>query len=133
MNPFCSCSLETESTVRYQNYTTSGRVPMTDLKNINDTIMPLNENDPLHIILYVNKFDNKANMSILTVTIIFINVCERFDQLFFNYYQNHSYFFIHNLFKTLIKNSIFHLIFYKWSVKYRFCAVSYYTFTFIWF
>ena len=55
---------------------------MTDLKNINDTIMSLNENDLLHVILYRNKyFDNNMNTSILTATVKFIKVSERFDQL----------------------------------------------------
>ena len=54
---------------------------MTDLKNINDTIMTLNENDLVHVILYGNKnFDNSMNISILTATMKFIKVSERFDQ-----------------------------------------------------
>ena len=56
LNPLCSCSLETESILHFflrcQNYTTLRRALMTDLKNINDTIMSLNENDLLHVILY---------------------------------------------------------------------------------
>ena len=60
---------------------------MTELKNINDAIMSLNENDLLHVILYGNKnFDNNMNISILTATIKFIKVSERFDQPLFNYY-----------------------------------------------
>ena len=39
---------------------------MTDLKNISDTIMSLNENELLHVILYGNKnFDNNMNISFL--------------------------------------------------------------------
>ena len=54
---------------------------MADLKNINDTIISLNENDLLHVILYGNKiFDNNMNRSILTATIKFIKVSEKFDQ-----------------------------------------------------
>ena len=54
---------------------------MTDLKNINDTIMSLNENDLLHVILYGNKnYDNNMNIRILTAIIKFIKVSERFDQ-----------------------------------------------------
>ena len=35
---------------------------MTDLKNIDDAIMSLNEGDLLHVILYGNKnFDNNIN------------------------------------------------------------------------
>ena len=57
---------------------------MTDLKNINDTNISLNENDLLHVILYGNKkFDNNMNISILTVAIKFIKVSERFDQPLF--------------------------------------------------
>ena len=54
---------------------------MTDLKNINDVITSLNENDLRHVILYGNKnFDSNINISILTATIKFIKVSERFDQ-----------------------------------------------------
>ena len=79
LNLLCSCSLETESTLYFflhcQNYTTLRRALMTDLKNFNDTIMSLNENDLLHVILYGNKnFDNIMNISILTATIKFIKV-----------------------------------------------------------
>ena len=57
---------------------------MTDLKNINDTIMPLNESDLLHVMLYGNNnFDNIMNISILTATIKFIKDSERFDQPLF--------------------------------------------------
>ena len=85
LNPLCSCVLETESKphffLRCQNYTTLCRALMTDLKNINDAITSLNENDLLHVILYGNKnFDNNINISILTATINFIKVSERFDQ-----------------------------------------------------
>ena len=88
LNPLCSCSLETESTLHFflrcQNYTTLRRALMTDLKNINDTIMSLNGNDLLHVILYGNKnFDNNMNISILTATIKFIKVSERLDQPLF--------------------------------------------------
>ena len=87
LNPLCSCSLETESTLHFflrcQNYTTLRRALMTDLKNINDTIMSLNENDLPHVMLYGNKhFDSNMNISILTATITFIKVSERFDQPF---------------------------------------------------
>ena len=57
---------------------------MTDSKNINDTIMSLNESDLIHVILYGNKnFDNNINISILTATIKFIKDSERFDQPLF--------------------------------------------------
>ena len=57
---------------------------MTDLKNINDAIMSLNESDLLYVILYGNKnFDNNMNISILTATIRFIKNSERFDQPLF--------------------------------------------------
>ena len=57
---------------------------MTDLNNINDTIMSLNENDLIHVILYGNKnFENNMNIGILTATIKSIKVSERFDQPLF--------------------------------------------------
>ena len=87
-NPLNSCSLETESTLQFflrcQNYTTLRRALIIDLKNINDTFMSLNENDLPHVTLYRNKnFDNNMNTSMLTATIKFIKVSERFDQPFF--------------------------------------------------
>ena len=39
------------------------RAPMTDLKNINDAIMSLNENDLLDVILYRNKNFNNNIMT----------------------------------------------------------------------
>ena len=57
---------------------------MTDLKNINDAIMSLNESNLLHVILYGNKnFDNNMDIGILTATIKFIKDSERFDQPLF--------------------------------------------------
>ena len=57
---------------------------MTDLKNINDSIMSLNENELLHVILHGNKkFDNNMNIRILAATIKFIKGSERFDQPLF--------------------------------------------------
>ena len=91
LNPLCSCSLETESTLHFflrcHNYTTLRRALMTDLKNINDAIMSLNESDLLHVMLYGSKkFDNNMDMSILTATIKFVKDTGRLDQLFFKYY-----------------------------------------------
>ena len=60
---------------------------MTDLKNINDAIMSLNESDLLQVILGGKKsFGNNMNISILIATIEFIKDTERFDQPFFNCY-----------------------------------------------
>ena len=57
---------------------------MSDLENINDAIMSLNESDLLHVILCGNKnFENNINISILTATIKFIKDTERFDQPLF--------------------------------------------------
>ena len=57
---------------------------MTDVKNINDDIMSLNESDLLHVILYGNKnFDNNINITVQTATIKFIKDSERFDQPLF--------------------------------------------------
>ena len=88
LNPLCSSSLETESTLHFflrrQNYTTLRRTLMIHLKNINDAMMSLNESDLLHVILYGSKnFDNNMNISILTASIKFIKDTERFDQPFF--------------------------------------------------
>ena len=63
LNPLCSCSLETESTLHFflrcQNYTILRRALMNDLKNINDAIMSLSESDLHHIMLYGSKnFDS---------------------------------------------------------------------------
>ena len=64
---------------------------MTELENISDVIMSLNENDvnmKYHVILYennmnINNIDNNMNISILTATIQFIKDS---INLFFNYY-----------------------------------------------
>ena len=57
---------------------------MTDLKNINDAIMSLNESDLLHTMLYgSNKFNNNMNIGILTATIKFIKDTGGFDQPLF--------------------------------------------------
>ena len=57
---------------------------MPDLKNINDVIMPLDESDLLHVMLYESKnFDNNMNISILTATIKFTKDTEKFDQPLF--------------------------------------------------
>ena len=64
---------------------------MTELENINDVIMSLNENDvnmKYQVILYennmnINNIDNNMNISILTATIKFIKDS---INLFFKYY-----------------------------------------------
>ena len=57
---------------------------MIELKNINDSIMFLFENDLLHVLIYRNKnFDNNMNISILTATIKFIKDSKMFDQPLF--------------------------------------------------
>ena len=54
---------------------------MAELKNMNDAIMSLNENDLLYDVMYGNKsFNNNTNMSILTATTKFIKVSRRFDE-----------------------------------------------------
>ena len=88
LNPLCSRSLETKSTLQFfphcQHYTTLHRALMTSLKNINVVIMSLNENDLLCVILCRNKYlDNNMNISILTATIKFIKYSERFNQSLF--------------------------------------------------
>ena len=41
---------------------------MTDLKNINDAIISLNESDLLHVILYRNKnFDSNMNINVINL------------------------------------------------------------------
>ena len=98
LNPLCFFSLETESTIHFflhsQNYATVRRTPMTESKDINDTIMFLNENDLLHVVMYGNKNFNN-NLNITTPGIKFSKDSERFDQPLLN----HSYFFIHILFE----------------------------------
>lgn len=61
---------------------------MTELKNMDDAIMSLNENDLLHVIMYGNNNFEYSNMNvrILTVIINYIKDFERFDQPLFNHY-----------------------------------------------
>ena len=68
LNPLCCCLLEIESTLHFLRrckiYTTSRRYLLTELKNINDAIMSLNENEisKIHVIMHGNKnFDNNIN------------------------------------------------------------------------
>ena len=73
---------------------------MTDLKDINDAIMSLNESDLLHVMLYESKnFDNNMDISILTATVKFIKDTERFDQSLFKI-------FIHTLFNFFFNKSV---------------------------
>ena len=109
LNSLCSGSLETESTIhlflRCQNYTTLRRALITELKNINDAIMSLNENDLLHVILYGNKnFENNMNISILTVTIKFMKDSKWFDQpRFLTLIKTILNPFIHTLFELFVQ------------------------------
>ena len=74
---------------------------MTELKNISDAIMSLNENDLLYVALYGNKnFDSNININILTATIKFIKDSEGFDQLLFLSIIK-TYPFIQTIFKLL--------------------------------
>ena len=58
------------------------RAVMTELKNVKDAIMFLNEIYLLHVIMYGNKnFD--INIGILTATTNFIKAFESFDQPLF--------------------------------------------------
>ena len=68
LNPPFYCYLESESTLHFvlrcENCNTLRGALITDLKNINDDITSLNENDLLHIILYgIKNFDNNMNIS----------------------------------------------------------------------
>ena len=78
---------------------------MTDLKNINDAIMFLNESDLLHVILCGNaSFDNNMNISILTATIKFIKDTEWFNQSLFKLFLK-AFLFLHSyplFFKTFV-------------------------------
>ena len=82
--PLCSCSLETECTLHFfsicQNYTTLRRALVTDLKNIYDTIMSF-WMKLTYFLLYCK--ETRILASILTATIKFIKVSERFDQPLF--------------------------------------------------
>ena len=57
---------------------------MAELKNMDDAIMSLNENDLLYDVMYGNKsFNNNTNTSILTATTKFIKISRRFDEPLF--------------------------------------------------
>ena len=65
LNSLCSCSLETESTLHFflrcQDDTTLLRALTIELKNINDIIISLIENDLIHVIIcmfYINFLPN---------------------------------------------------------------------------
>ena len=61
---------------------------MSDLKNINDAIMSLNESGLLHVVLCGSKnFDSNMNISILTAIMKFIKGNERFDEPLFQFFK----------------------------------------------
>ena len=69
---------------------------MTNLKNINDAIMSLNESDLLHVILCGNgSFDNNMNISILTATIKLIKDTEWLNQSLFKLFLK-AFLFLHS-------------------------------------
>ena len=82
---------------------------MSDLKNINDAIMSLNESDLLHVIPYRNKNNrnnNNRNVSILSATVKFIKDTEWFDQPFSKLLLK-QFLFIHSYpFKFFFKNPL---------------------------
>ena len=79
LNPLCSCSLKTESTLHFCS--TPTKLCYFTKSPYIDSIMSLNENDLLHVTMYGNKkFDNNMNIRILTATIKFIKGSESFDQ-----------------------------------------------------
>ena len=84
LNSLCPCSCETEDTERYflrcQNNLSFCTTLTNDLSNINTTIVSLNSNDLLGVILYRDKSINKKTKSqILTATIKFIKDTQSFD------------------------------------------------------
>ena len=92
-----------------------------------------------HVTTYdKGNFDSSMNIGILTTSTKFMKDSERFDQRVFNYCWNHSYFFIHTLFKLFVQEvryiitrifaliyNTFNLIVYKWTVSYHFCTVMF--------
>ena len=103
-NPLCSCSIEPalHFFLRCQNDTNLRRGFGIELKNINDAIMSLNENDLLHVTIYSNKnFENNMNIRILTATIEFIKDSERLDQHLF--YPILKLFLFHSLFRLFVQ------------------------------
>ena len=63
LNLLCSCFFKSETTLHFflccQNCTVLCRTLMTEIKNINSSIMSLSENDLLYVIIYSKKnFDN---------------------------------------------------------------------------
>ena len=77
VHPFCSCSLEIESTkhcfLRCHNYITFRTTLINELNSINSIFNTLQPDALVRTILYGDKiFDNDSNLNILTATISFM-------------------------------------------------------------
>ena len=84
INPLCPCSLESESTthffLRCQNFTDLRKCLMNELIKIDSCILALDEKSLTKLLLYGDdKYDCKANKSIILASINFIHSSKRID------------------------------------------------------
>ena len=99
LNPFCSCSIEAETTAHYflrcHFYNANRPALMNDLNEIDTSFSTLNENNFIDLILYASdKVDDKKNHNIFMCTIKFIKASQRFDE---NLLLLHADYYIHFL------------------------------------
>ena len=89
INPLCNCSLEIESVshffLRCLNFTTIRTTLMNNIYAIDNSIINLNENSFINLLLYGDEssYNSEVNTQILTVTIEYIIDSQRFDDQIF--------------------------------------------------
>ena len=86
LNPFCSCSIEAETTAHYFlrcHFYNANRFALTnELNEIDSPFSTLNQNNFIDLILYgSDKFDDKNSHNILMSTLKFIKGSQRFDEI----------------------------------------------------
>ena len=74
VNALCSCSIQTQKTLhvflRHQFFNDIREILMIDLTNINRSLLSLNQNKLISVLLYgSDAFDNKTNFKILICTV----------------------------------------------------------------
>ena len=89
INPLCNCSLEIESVshffLRCLNFSTIRTTLMNNIYAIDNSIINLNENSFISLLLYGDEssYNSEVNTQILTVTIEYIIDSQRFDDQIF--------------------------------------------------
>ena len=108
LNPFCSCSLDIESTAHFllhcPTYTIERRTLLSTIENIDNNLLDLGERVLIRTPLFgSNSFDTYTNTNVLNAIIEYILSTKRFDEPLFQWKQKifkqcyesvHSVFFV---------------------------------------